>query len=424
MSARNAPRIIQRYLLRELATIFGMSMLALTVLFMVALGIRAVQGGYSLRIILPWIFESVSYSFYFTVPLSLLVASTLGYGRFVADREYTAATASGVSPFHLVWPLLVLSGALSFLALATQGTVLPRAHYKQRNITRYLVKQLERIGDSKKGKLQIDKDDGMVYWDEIREGRLMRGVHIEKRLPLNEFLGAPDGEDRPEDEKKQYDDEIPIPPTYISAQSGVLEVDTELEVIKVTLFNVEVKAPSLEMGYLFPQAGIPMIYEGARFSEIPVQFPINEKDRREGDLSNSELVERMREHRAALAELDAIPAGSRTDEERVEAEKERKLLVHRLARADSQLWFRRALALSALTFGFLGFPISIAFRHSHRMVPLFVGVILVVALFYPLLLVGEALVKHQGIPAPFAMLGGNIILLSFGAFLCGKVVLR
>ncbi len=424
MKMRHAPRTLQRYLLRELATIFGMSLLALTLLFMMVLGIKAVQGGYSLRIILPWIFESIGFSFFFTVPLSLLVASTLGYGRFVADREFTAATASGISPLHLMLPALVLSGGLCLVAFSVQGTYLPRSHYKQRNITRYLVKQLEHLGDSRKGKLQIDKQDGMVYWEEIRDGRHLRGVHIEKRLRLGalSFANATDGAtvDGEEDEG----DSTPIPPTFINAASGELDVDPKGDVINVVLYGVDVKAPNPNMGYLFPGSGVSKYYESFSLSEIIVQFPINEKDRREGDLTNAELHVKIREYQDELARLETTLEEPLSAEVREGAEGRAQYLRFRIMKADRQLWFRRALALSVLTFGFLGFPISIGFRHNHRMVPFFIGVMLIVGVFYPMLLLGQSLVENQGLPSPICMLSGNLILLAFATFLTGKLVLR
>lgn len=424
MPSRTAPRILQRYLLRELATIAGMSVLALSLLFMVVLGIRAVQGGYSLRIILPWILESISYSLYFTVPLSLLVATTLGYGRFVADREHTAATASGISPIQLLEPILLLSGVACLVALLTQGTILPRAHYKQRNITRYLVKQLEHLGDSKKGKLQIDKQDGMVYWDEIRGGRSLRGVHIEKRLPLGHVTLGMMGERGIIQEEEPDEDEIPVPPTYISAASGVLEVDAKEELINVTLFSVDVKYPNPDKGYLFPEAGVPKFYDSVHFTEIPVQFPINEKTKREGDLTNSELRGEIAKHTERVGHFRELLAGPVAGEEREEAVKYLAFHEKRVAKARSQIWFRISLALSVFTFGLLGFPVAVSFRHSHRMVPFFVGVLLVVGVFYPLLLLGEALVQTSGLPAPICMLSGNILLLAVGGFLCARMVSR
>ena len=424
MPSRTAPRILQRYLLKELATLAGMSLLALTLLFMIVLGIRAVQGGYSLRIILPWIVESIAYSFYFTVPLSLLVAATLGYGRFVTDREHTAASACGISPLQLLVPILALSSGTCLVALATQGTILPRAHYKQRNITRYLVKQLEHIGDSKKGKLQIDKEDGMVYWDEIRGGRDLRGVHIEKRLPLGPMTLGMAADGGIVESEEPAEDDIPVPPTYISAASGILDVDPREEQVNVTLFSVDMKYPNVDRGYLFPEAGVPKFYDSLHFSEITLNFPINEKTKREGDLTNSELSAQIVEHVERVAHFRELLAGPVAGAEREEAEKYLAFHERRVAKARIEIWFRRSLALSVFSFGLLGFPICVAFRHSHRMVPFFIGTLLVVGVYYPLLLLGEALVKTSGLPAPLCMLSGNIVLIAVGGFLCAKLVSR
>ncbi len=437
MLTRNAPRTLYRYLLRELLTIFGLGLLALSLLFMIVLGIQAVQGGYSLRIILPWIVESLPYSLFFTVPLSILVASTLGYGRFVADREYTAAVSSGLSPLHIAMPIIGISSVLCIIGLATQGTVLPDAHYKQRNITRYLVKQLEHLGDSKKGKLQIDKEDGMVYWDEIRGGRQLRGVHIEKRLPLGAIsFGTTDG--ATVDGEEQTENPLPIPATFINASSAELLVDQRQELVSLSLFEVAVTYPNPDKGYLFPEAGLTKFHDRVHFNEITVQFPINEKTKRESDWTNSELVEKLVEYREKLAHFEAevtrlAPQKKSDPEERelteaeaeyAEAERWFSYYKRRVGKADSQIWFRRALALSFLAFGLLGFPLAITFRHHHKMVPFFAGIVLVVAVYYPLLLLGEALVKDQGLPASLCMMSGNVILLLISGYLGGRLLTR
>lgn len=422
MQTRTLPRILYGYLFRELLTIFGLSLLALSLLVMVVLGIQAVQGGYSLRIILPWILESLSYSAFFTVPLSLLVSATLTYGRFVADREYTAAIASGVSPLHIMAPIILLSGSLCVVAMVTQGTVLPHAHYKQRNITRYLVKQLEHLGDSKKGKLQIDDTDGMVYWDEIHDGRMLRGVHIEKRLPLDAITFGATGDG--DTVGGEVDEERPTPPTFIAADTAILAVDPNVEVIDILLKRVDVKYPNLEKGELFPDSGMSKFHDSMQLSQITVRFPINEKTKREGDWTNAELavkrveyIEEINRHREVLKE--ELP-----DEERKTLEDKLAWFERRVKKVDSEVWFRRALALSVLSFGLLAFPVCAYFRHSHRMVPFFIGIMLVVGVYYPLMLLGEALVKDQGIFAPLCMNFGNIVLLGVAGFLTGKLVSR
>ena len=435
MMTRQAPKTLYRYLFRELITIFAMSFIALSLLFLVVLGIQAVQGGYSLRIILPWMLEALPYSFFFTAPLSLIVASTLGYGRFVADREYTAAVACGVSPLHVFAPMLILATICCAIGMATQGTVLPHAHYKQRNITRYLVKQLEHLGDSEKGKLQIDRESGMVYWDRITDGKHLQGVHIEKQIKLGELSleSITEGGTTAVSDN----DDGPVPPTYINAQNATLEVDEKAEKIIFTLYKVALQYPNADRGFLFADTRRTKFHETPYFAEVRVHFPINEKSKREGDWTNTELKQRIREHRAIVSDLRSeMPlleeeVASASEEEREAAQKrfdeaqgKLRFSERRVKKARSEIWFRRALALSLFTFGFLGFPIAIVFRHNHKMVPFFIGIMLVVAVFYPLLLLGEALVKNQGLPASLCMLSGNLVLLAVGVFLSGKLVTR
>ena len=96
----------------------------------------------------------------------------------------------------------------------------------------------------------------------------------------------------------------------------------------------------------------------------------------------------------------------------------------RIAKADSELWRRRAIALSFFTFAFLGFPLSVTFRHRHRLIPFFLAMILVIMVFYPLLLLGETLCISHQVPATLAMLSGNVVLLGIASFLTGRLLLR
>ncbi len=106
-------KILDKYVYRELITPFMYSILVLTMIFLVNFVIRAMDRilgkGLSIWIILEYIALNLAWILALAIPLSVLVAVLLAYGRLATDHEVTAMRSGGISLPRIMMPALVFS---------------------------------------------------------------------------------------------------------------------------------------------------------------------------------------------------------------------------------------------------------------------------------------------------------------------------
>ena len=131
-------RIINRYLLKELAGPFLASLFVST--FILAAGNimqtadmimnKGVEVGYVIRIFLLFL----PYVLIFTIPISVLSAVLLGFGRLSSDNEVTALRTSGMSLKNLIFPVIICGFIVSLISVPLNDKILPQSEFAARKL--------------------------------------------------------------------------------------------------------------------------------------------------------------------------------------------------------------------------------------------------------------------------------------------------
>jgi LPS export ABC transporter permease LptF/LPS export ABC transporter permease LptG len=107
------PRIIDRYLIREIVPPFLLALLVFTFIliipFIIDLAEQMIAKGVPAGTILMLTFTLLPQALALTIPMALLIGLLVGLGRLSSDREFVVMMACGISPYRLLQPILVFA---------------------------------------------------------------------------------------------------------------------------------------------------------------------------------------------------------------------------------------------------------------------------------------------------------------------------
>lgn len=132
---------LQRYILRTFLVAAGLTGLVLT--FVLSVGFlfqvfQFVMRGASAGLVLEYLAASLPEVLGFTIPLALMVASLLVFGRLSTDSEIAAMKACGVSFLTIMRGPVIVGVLCSALGFYLQNYAMPRGHYVRRTIANRL----------------------------------------------------------------------------------------------------------------------------------------------------------------------------------------------------------------------------------------------------------------------------------------------
>jgi lipopolysaccharide export system permease protein len=197
-------KIIDRYILAELAAPFAFGVAAFTAILTAStvlfhLVSLMVQHGMPPLLVAEILALRMPEMIFYTFPMSMLLATLLAFGRLSHDGEVVALKAAGVSLYRLLIPVLVLATVVSACTVALNEYLVPAAawrakvllyeatHRQQLPAARDHVFYNELNGDKLERSFYARHFDGQRMLDvvvqEFEENRLVRLVQAREAIP-------------------------------------------------------------------------------------------------------------------------------------------------------------------------------------------------------------------------------------------------
>ncbi|UCD18283.1 MAG: LptF/LptG family permease [Candidatus Zixiibacteriota bacterium] len=132
-------KILNRYILREHIPPFLFSVFIITFVLILETIPKIVEmvvdKDIPAPVVLELIFLNLAWMIALSVPMAVLVATLLAFGRLTSDTEIVAIKSSGVNLLRVLIPLLIAAGILTAAMVEFNDKVLPDLNHKARVLT-------------------------------------------------------------------------------------------------------------------------------------------------------------------------------------------------------------------------------------------------------------------------------------------------
>ena len=298
----------------------------------------------------------------FSLPMGMLTATLLIFGRFSADQELTAVRASGVSLLSLISPVLLMSLALCAVSAMVNMEIAPRCRVAYNSL---LFNVRAQLANAQLPEDQFIKDfPGYIFYTRKndRKGNLQDVMVFILENGTNGIGG-----------------------TTIRAPRGKLEVDTPNKQIKLHLYDAKLllvsdkrETPASFEDYMLPFDLNPTAKANSKPKIDDMTF---------GQLwAELDDWERRAKAPASLGRLTA---------EQLKAKKNQLEQEIKDVTTPIRFHLHRQVAFSFACFGFTLVGIPLGIRMHRRETNVGIGIaLLLVAVYYSFIVVGQSLITH------------------------------
>jgi lipopolysaccharide export system permease protein len=355
------------YILKEILPVFLVSLLVFTVVLLMDKILKLIElivarGVNPSQIMMLLLFISPSFLI-FTIPMAVLLAILLSFGRLSSDSEITAFKASGMSLYQLFFPVSIFSTSACLLTIFLIFYGLPWGNLGFKS-TLYLIAQSKANIEIRERVFNDSFNGLVVYVDKVPiEEKRMEGILI-------------------------YDEREQGKLNTIFAKEGSLTSNPKAQEVILRLFNGTIHRfePRIQT------------YQRIQFDvydirlELAKAFLAMSEKLREYEMSIDDLKAKIKKNRSA---------GEDTTFQEVELHK------------------RYAIPFACIIFGFIGVPLGIQPRRSGRSHG-FVSTIFILLAYYVSLSAFEILAMRHTLPVFLVGWAPNFLFGGLGIYLLIK----
>jgi lipopolysaccharide export system permease protein len=401
---RGAPlrfTIIQRYVIGEVLRSFSLALAAMTAIFVLFMVVgEAMHLGLSPDDIVHFVPLIVPSTLPFSVPVSLLFAATVVYGRLASDNEIVAIKTAGVHPFKVLFPVYLLGAILSAVLFHASATWIPRSSHT--------------------AKLVIFKNSEEMFYKYLRRDHELKNPH----WPFQIYCRAVEGKtmiqatfkhrERP-DTQDSFD-------MIVRASRARIQFLYEQNIARVYLDDAEVyqKGTKGEAG----KSGISKILIKDNTMDIPLPEGQNQimllKSNQEWTtrellveqqkVRNLLAKERKRQSIAAALWMASGRIGRVNWREFQAAFVDYNEWTRKDHAYETEIQQRNAMAFGSLFFVLLGAPVGIRFAKRDFLSEFITCFMPIIGIYYPLMLIGINVGKEGVVSPLWALWAGNMVL--------------
>jgi lipopolysaccharide export system permease protein len=427
-------RILQRYILREHIAPFFFAFFTITFLlvidFVPKIIDKVIDKDLSIWVVLELLGLNLAWMLALSVPMSVLVATLMAFGRMSSDFEVTAIKASGVNVIHILTPLMLAAAVITFLMVQFNDKVLPDLNKQARELTG-AISAMRPTLIFRSGVFISDIPGYFIIIDKVNHTTSrIQGVRItDTRVPAKPRIIVADSgylkmiEGRDEMQFTLYHGEVHE--LDINEPENYRRLDFENQVI--TVGNVGSELRRTETNYRTDrEMGIEQMREKVNEAFAAME-PLRERmnvylERRYSFLfadSLSFAEDSTLSDSAALAVVGSeATAAERFFDRNVQQIKTQKQIMNKF---DIEIYKKYSIPAASFAFILIGAPLGILTKRGGMGVAIAISIILFIV-YWAFLIAGED-IADRGLVSPFwAMWSANILIGAIGLYLNYVVV--